>query len=293
MKAPDFDYVRVRSLDEALAALAAHGEGARILAGGQSLVPALNLRLLAPEILVDIGGIADLSGIALADGTIRIGAMTRHADLERSPEIARHVPLLARAVREIGHPAIRNRGTIGGSLAHADPASELPACVLALEARIVARGPSGERTIAASDFFRGLYETALGPDEILVRIEIPAAAAGERFAFHELARRHGDYAMAGIAALARDTGAATLRIAYFGIGSRPMLAAGAAAALRDHGASEAGAAAAVRALGADLEPQSDLQASAALRMHLAGVLLRRALKDLFPDAAGGREEEIA
>src|SRR3954462_2962454 len=174
MKASAFNYARVASVPEALQLLQVHGERAKVLAGGQSLMPAMNLRLISPELVVDIGKLAELRGIAMTGSTVRIGALTRHVDLARSAEILRHVPLQAQAIAHVAHPAIRNRGTLGGSLAHGDPASELPACMLALNTTIVVRAQAGERRIAAQDFFTGIYETALSPEQLLVAVELPA-----------------------------------------------------------------------------------------------------------------------
>ena len=282
MKAPAFDYQRVTSLDEACAALVAH-PGARIIAGGQSLMPAMNMRLVAPERLVDIGGLDELRGIRADDHALHIGALTRHADVQRSPLVATHAPLLARAIREVAHQAIRNRGTIGGNLAHADPASELPACMLALEATLHVHGPAGARQVPAAAFFLGLFETALGDGEILVGIDVPHLGAHQRCAFGELARRRGDYAMVGLAARIDVDGgrAAHPRFAFFSVGETPVLAAGAAAALEgmafeDHAALLAAQA----ALDTDLAPPADLQASAATRRHMARVLLGRIWRDL-------------
>jgi carbon-monoxide dehydrogenase medium subunit len=285
LKAPAFDYVRVRSLDEALALLSQHGDEAKIIAGGQSLVPALNLRLLAPRLLIDIGGLAELKGISVGGGTVRIGALTRHVDLERSPEIAAHTPLLKKAVAHVAHPAIRNRGTIGGNLAHADPASELPACAVALEARMIVATGQGEPSIPAEQFFTGVYETALTPTEILTAIEVPAAGAGERFVFTELARRSGDYALVGLAARASvlDGAFTDLRLVFFAVGGKPTLAANAAAQLTGQPVGDAAMREAQAALSDDLEPHDDLHASAATRLHLARVLLRRAVEELLPE----------
>ena len=287
MKAPAFDYVRVRSLGEAFVLLREHGDQAKIIAGGQSLVPALNLRLLAPSLLIDIGALHELKGISRDGDTLRIGALTRHVDLERSPDIAEHAPLLARAIAHVAHPAIRNRGTIGGNLAHADPASELPACALALGVRIIVAGAQGERRIAAEDFFKGVYETALSPEEILTAIEIPARRAEERFSFLELARRSGDYALVGLAARAAVQGdvMSDLRLAYFAIGSVPKLATKASAHLIGEPVTESALAKAEAALADDLQAHADLHASAATRLHLARVLLRRALGELLPETA--------
>src|SRR6202795_3944447 len=200
MKASAFSYARATRVGNALELLGANGDRAKVLSGGQSLMPAMNLRLISPELIVDIGEIAELRGIAVTGDVVRIGALTRHVDLLRSRQIAAHAPLLTEAIAHIAHPAIRNRGTIGGSLAHADPASELPACMLALNATIVVRGQAGERRIAAEDFFTGIYATALSAQELLVAVELPLAQKSSAHFFCEFARRHGDYAIAGLAA---------------------------------------------------------------------------------------------
>src|SRR5215468_569526 len=202
MKAAAFAYARATSVANALELLASHGDRARVLSGGQSLIPAMNLRLVAPELIVDISDLKELRGIAVSGETLVIGALTRHADLLKSSHIVKCAPLLKAAVAHVAHPAIRNRGTIGGSLAQADPASELPACMLALGAAIVIRGPGGERRIAAEDFFTGIYETQLAPQDLLVAIELPVARSGSAHFFQEFARRHGDYAIVGLAAQA-------------------------------------------------------------------------------------------
>jgi carbon-monoxide dehydrogenase medium subunit len=287
LKAPAFDYLRPGSLPEALALLREHGDEAKVIAGGQSLVPALNLRLLAPKVLIDIGGLSELKGIAVADGRVRIGALTRHVDLMRSTEVTTHLPLIAQAIPHVAHAAVRNRGTIGGNLAHADPASELPACVLALEAEMIVAGVDGERRIAADDFFTGIYETALAPGEILVAVEALAMRPDSASAFLELARRSGDYALVGVAAQGTlsDGAFAELRLAFFSAGPKPMLATGAAAALVGRPVTEAAIADAQAALANDLAPQDDLQATAATRLHLARVLLQRAVRELLPEPA--------
>src|SRR5947209_17133607 len=173
MKAAAFNYARATSVSDALELLHTHGDRAKVLSGGQSLMPAMNLRLISPELIVDIGELAELRGIAVDGDIVKIGALTRHVELPRSPDIAAHAPLLAEAIAHVAHPAIRNRGTLGGSLAHADPASELPACMLALEATIVVHGGDGERRIAAADFFQGIFQTALSAEELLIAIELP------------------------------------------------------------------------------------------------------------------------
>jgi aerobic carbon-monoxide dehydrogenase medium subunit len=290
MKAADFAYARATSVDDAVALLAAHGGRAKLLSGGQSLLPAMNLRLISPELVIDIGGIAELRGIAVKGDTVRIGALARHVDLQRSPEIAAHAPLLKEAVTHVAHPAIRNRGTIGGSLAHADPASELPACMLALDASFVVRSKTGERRIAAGDFFQGIFQTALSAEELLVAIELPMPPKNSVHFFHEFARRNGDYAIAGLAAQAKiDGGTFThLRLAYFAVGDRPVLA-GAAKVLVGKVITVALLSEASEALGDELDPEDDQQASGGMRRHLAKVLLMRCVATLLgrPELAGG------
>ncbi len=281
MKAPPFAYARARSTDELFDLLGRHGDGARILAGGQSLVASLNLRLSEPQILVDITHLPGLRGITVADGVVTIGALTRHAEVAGSDLVRQHLPLLAQAVQHVAHPAIRNRGTLGGSLALNDPAAEYPAVALALGATLVARGPSGVRRIPAARFFRGIYATALAPDELLEAAEFPVQAPNERAVFLELARRHGDYAMVGLAAQGRmEAGqAAGLRLVFLAVGDGPVQASAAMAAaqggpLRDR------IAAAQAALDTDLDPPGDLNAAPATRRHLARVLLGRALTEM-------------
>src|SRR6195952_2196843 len=220
MKASAFAYARPTSVANALELLVAHGDKAKVLSGGQSLMPAMNLRLISPELIVDIGELTELRGIALTGDRVRIGALTRHVDLARSPDIAEQAPLLAAAIAHVAHPAIRNRGTLGGSLAHADPASELPACMLALNATIIVRGRAGERRIAAENFFTGIYETMLSPEELLVAVELPAMPKNAVHFFHEFSRRQGDYAVAGLAgeAIVEENAFADLRIALFAVG---------------------------------------------------------------------------
>jgi carbon-monoxide dehydrogenase medium subunit len=289
MKAADFTYARATSVDAAVALLAAHGDRARLLSGGQSLLPAMNLRLISPELIIDIGGIAELRGIAVTGNTVRIGALTRHVDVQRSPEIAAHAPLLKEAVTHVAHPAIRNRGTIGGSLAHADPASELPACMLALDADLVVRSKSGERRIAAVDFFQGIFQTALAADELLVAVELPISPKNSAFFFHEFARRHGDYAIAGLAAKAVIEGGtfAHLRLAYLAVGDRPVLA-GSARNLVARMVTPALLSETSEALDDELDPQDDQQASGIMRRHLAKVLLMRCVATLLSRPELGR-----
>lgn len=275
MKPAPFAYKKARSPEDAVALLGGHRD-ARLLAGGQSLIATLNMRLSQPSLLIDINGIGGLDRIAVKDGMVEIGALTRHAQAERSDVIAKHAPLIARAMPHIGHPAIRNRGTFGGSIAYADPAAELPACLLALDGEVEATGPKGKRTIKAADFFKGLFETALAPAEVLTAIRVPAAGKDARVGFAELARRHGDYAIVGLAAYARADGKrlADARLAYFGVGATPIRARKAEAALAGGNVD-----AAVAAL--ELDPPDDVQSSGAVKKHLAGVLLRRVAKQLM------------
>ncbi|MBR0869558.1 xanthine dehydrogenase family protein subunit M [Bradyrhizobium tropiciagri] len=290
MKAAAFAYARATSVVNALELLAAHGDKAKVLSGGQSLMPAMNLRLVSPDLVIDIGGLAELHGIAVKGDALVIGALTRHVDLLRSPELALHAPLLQEAAAHIAHPAIRNRGTLGGSLAHADPASELPACMVALDATIVVRAPSGERRIAATEFFKGIYETALLPQELLIAVELPAAGKCSAFFFQEYARRHGDYAIAGLAARATVEGDSfsDLRLGFFAVGDRPLLAA-AAGKLINVPVTTTVLADAAAALANELDPHEDQQASPAMRRHLATVLLRRCVASLLahPDLEPG------
>ena len=282
MKASAFAYARATSVENALELLATHGDRAKVLSGGQSLMPAMNLRLISPELIIDIGELAGLRGIAVTKGIVTIGALTRHVDLLKSAEIAAHAPLLADAIAHVAHPAIRNRGTIGGSLAHADPASELPACMVALDATIIVRGPAGERRIAANEFFIGIYETALSPQELLVTVELPAAPKQSAHFFHEFARRHGDYAIVGLAAQAVVEGDrfADLRLGFFAVGDRPLLAE-AAGRLMNVVVTPAVLSEACSALGEELDPQEDQQATPAMRRHLAKILLARCVSTLL------------
>ncbi len=291
MKASAFSYARATSVVHALELLSAHGDRAKVLSGGQSLMPAMNLRLIAPELIVDIGELAELRGIAIKGDTLSIGALTRHVDLQRSPDIAARAPLLTEAIAHVAHPAIRNRGTIGGSLAHADPASELPACMVALNATIVIGGPKGERRIAAGDFFKGIYETDLSAQELLIAVEFSVARKNSAHFFCEFARRHGDYAIAGLAAQAIVDGEAFtgLRLAFFAVGDRPVLAK-AANRLVNVAVTPVVLSDASAALGEELDPLEDQQASASMRRHLAKVLMARCVSALLgrPDLNAGR-----
>jgi len=253
LKAPSFAYAKPRTLAEAFELI--ERPGAKILAGGQSLIPSLNMRLSAPELLVDITGLAGLSNIEAKNGAVRIGALCTHAMVERSPEVREHLPLLAEAMPHIAHPAIRNRGTLGGSLALADPAAELPACAVALDAVLIIASRKGERRVRAVEFFKGLFETDLKPGEILVGAQFPKA---EKSAFVELTRRHGDYAIVGLAAVTKQR---ERRVSLFGFADRPVL-------IRPRSLEEA--------KGSLPKPAADLYHSSATKLHLAKVLLERA-----------------
>lgn len=282
MKPAPFAYHRPATLDEAFDLLARYGPDARILAGGQSLVPLLNMRLAAPLALIDINRLPGLDRIDVTPEGLAIGALARQEAVERSALVARHAPLIAQAMPHVGHLAIRTRGTFGGSLALADPAAELPACVVALDATVRAARRGGIREIPAARFFRGIYTTALEPGEILTEVVIPPTPPGWRSAFDELARRHGDYALVGLAAHCRlSNGAiADARVVFTGVGLTPVRATWAEAALAGRRAEAGVLAEAGRALDADLDPPGDVHASAALRRHLARVLLARVLARL-------------
>lgn len=277
MKASAGGYARAESVGHALELLAAAEGQGRVLAGGQSLIAAMNMRLSVGDLLVDISKISDLSGVAVGDGALRIGALTRHAQVGSDPLVNVHTPLLRDAVSHIAHAAIRNRGTIGGALAHADPAAEFPACALALGAILHVDGANGARSVAAEDFFDDVFTTALNEGELLTSITVPVAENGEVQVLEEVARRSGDYALVGLCLVKRSAGH---RIALFSVGPKPTLAKGAMAAL-DAGDLDA----AVESLSAEIDPPSDTQASAAYRRHLAGVLLRRAVARLKGDVA--------
>jgi aerobic carbon-monoxide dehydrogenase medium subunit len=282
VKAPRFSYVRAESVGQILHLLDEHGEEARILAGGQSLMPTLNMRLSQPKLLIDINRIEALKGIALQGQQVRIGAMTRHAEVAASRIVAEHLPLIAEAMPHVAHLAVRNRGTFGGSIALADPAAEMPACVLALNARLVLQSLGGRREIAARDYFKGLYETERKPTELLVEALIPVDGPRSVSVFLELARRHGDFAIAGLAChllFEGDDGdrLTDARLVYFGSEDRPTLAVAATAALIGKRLDPRAREAAAAALADDLDPISNAQGSARLRLHLQRVLTRRAL----------------
>lgn len=279
MKAPLFKYVRAETLDHALGILTSHGDDARVIAGGQSLLPMMNMRVANPAVLVDINGLDALRGMTLVGGTLRIGALARHNEVLASADVAKAAPLLALAMPHVAHVAIRNRGTFGGSLALADPAAEIPAVCLALNARFHLQSPRGKRIVPAREFFIDLYMTALEPDEILIAAEIDTVSGGERAAFDEMSRRHGDYAIVGTCVQAAKTGdiVSNVRITQFGVGSTPKFAASAAKAIEGRSLEASAITSACEALMDDIEPSDDMTMSAATRRYLAGVQLERVL----------------
>ena len=299
MKPPRFDYLAPTSVEETLAILAEFGERATLLAGGQSLVPLLNFRLVRPQHLVDLNGVAALAGIREDDGHLVIGAMTRQRTVESSALVRTRCPLLAETMPQIGHVQIRNRGTIGGSLAHADPAAELPAVVAALEGELVMRSARGRRVLTPEQFFLGYLSTAAEPTELLVEVRLPAVPTRTGTAFLEVSRRHGDFALVGVAATVSldEAGVCTgSAIALTGVGSTPVVAREAARALVGVKPSAAAFDDVGRRVSAALRPESDLHASRDYRQHVAGVLTRRALARAAerasgrPDGRGGGHE---
>jgi CO/xanthine dehydrogenase FAD-binding subunit len=280
MKPAPFEYYAPSTREEALALLVEHGGEAKPLAGGQSLVPSMNFRLAQPSILVDLNGIADLAGIAEAGGGLSIGAMTRQRAVERSALVPARAPLVAEAMPHIAHPQIRNRGTFGGSLAHADPASELPALAVALDMTMHIESANGTRSLPAAEFFLGLFTTALEPEELLVRVEIPSLPARTGTAFEEFARRHGDYALAGVCAvvtLAESGAVSDAKIVLFSVGDMPVVSQAAVGVLRGELPTEEVLRAAAEAVDSNIDPQSDIHATSAYRRHLSKVLVRRVL----------------
>lgn len=282
MKAPDFRYLKPKTLSECLSLLAEHGDLAQVLAGGQSLMPLLNLRLAAPAVLIDINGLSELSGIRETDGNITIGALERHEQIAQSPIVRQHLPLLADAAPHIAHVAIRARGTIGGSVALADPAAEWPACCLALGAEIELASTRGHRRVAAAEYFQGLYTTARQAYELVTAIHFPLAAPDAIHAFREISRRRGDFAIAGLALAARRTGETlhNVRLAFFGVSDRPILASNAMAALEGRPLGTDAIETACKALGAELSPPEDPAYPAAYKRQVAATLLARILDDL-------------
>ncbi len=288
MKPAPFDYYAPTSLEAALAALAEQGGDASLLAGGQSLAPVMNFRLAQPAVLIDLNGLPELDYVRReSDGRIRIGSMTRQRTLERHPLIAQYAPLLHEAMPTIAHPQIRNRGTIGGSLAHADPAAELPVILLALDGRVKLQKTGGERWVHGRDFFTDLFTTARAEDEILTEIELPPLPPRTGVAFTEVARRHGDYALSGVAAVVTldAQGICTAaRLVYLNAGDTPRLAVQAAALLVGQAADEALFTAVSQAIQPEITPTTDIHATAAYKRHLASVLTARVLPVAFARA---------
>lgn len=283
MKPAPFAYASPESVEEALAVLAEHGDEAKVLGGGQSLVPLLNMRLARPGVLVDLGGIPELSGIT-SNGAVTIGAMTRQVEVERSAEIASACAILPAALRHVGHAAIRTRGTFGGSIAHADPAAELPTVFCALEGEAVIAGQAGTRTVPADEFFTTYFTTKIGEDELLTEIRLRRLTSADRWAFLEVARRHGDFALVGVAVVLTTEGegpdavVGKARIALSGVADVPVRATAAEAVLEGAKLSDEGAiAAAAAAAGSAFQPEGDVHASAEYRKEVAQTLVRRAV----------------
>jgi carbon-monoxide dehydrogenase medium subunit len=289
MKAPAFSYARPRRVAEVLRLLEKHGDEARLLAGGQTLLATLNMRLSEPALLIDMQSVQELKGLSVVGNWLRIGAMETHSEIEASALVAQHAPLLSLAAPHIAHRAIRNLGTFGGSIAYGDPAAEWPACLLALDGMVLTRSLQGERRIAARDFFTGLYSTELAANELIVACEVPLASSGQCVAFDELARRHGDYAVVGLAAAAQchDGLLDQVRLAWIGVGSMPLRSVATEQLLQGQQLSDELVARAQQALRSELQAEADLTHSAAAKQHLAGVMLKRALNAL------GRQQQLA
>jgi CO/xanthine dehydrogenase FAD-binding subunit len=290
MKLPPVDYEAPRTVSEAVELLAEHQDQASVLAGGQSLIPLLALRLAYPAVLIDINGVDELSGVSVADGWVAMGAMTREYVAEESETVADAVPLLAAALPLIGHEAIRSRGTVGGSLAHADPAAELPAVARALDAELVVRGPSGDRVVPAAEWFEGYLTTSRRPDELLTQVRFPAAEQGTGVSFQEVARRHGDFAIVGLAAsLTLSDGAISdARLAFAGLSDVPVRAAEAEDLLVGERPSAGLFDEAARRATGEIDPPADLHGSADYRRKVAAALVRRGLQ-AAADNADGRQ----
>jgi carbon-monoxide dehydrogenase medium subunit len=290
VKPPPFEYVAAGSLDEALTALTEHGDEAKLIAGGQSLVPLLAFRLARPSVLVDLNGVAGLDRVELSEDTLLLGSMARQRAIERLPGLRERCPMIAEAVELIGHVAIRNRGTVGGSLAHADPAAEWPALAVVLEAELEVAGPRGARTVPAREFFLTYFTTALEPDEVLTGVRVPIPNGRTGSAFLELSRRHGDFALAGVGALVtlgEDGTAVDVRLGLIGVGSRPVRAEASEAALHGRVPDAEALAEAAATVAREIEPTGDIHASEEYRRHLAVVLTRRALAAAVARAEGG------
>lgn len=290
MKPAPFDYVLADSIDSALSALSAAGGGGKLLAGGQSLMPMLNFRMARPSVLIDISRIPDLAYIREEPNALRIGALTRHYQLETSPVIKSHLPVLSEAMNHVAHLAIRNRGTIGGSLSHADPAAELPMMTMLLDAKLHIRSQRGTRISSAVEFFQSALTTSLAPDEMLTEIELPKLAAHTGWGFEEVARRDGDFALAAVAAtLTMAQGrVAQARIAMMGVGETPLRATAAEALLSGASLDARTVGLVVDAVRAAIQPNTDLHASSDYRRHLAGVLAERVIQAAWARATGGQ-----
>jgi len=278
LKAAPFLYVKPKSIDEAVALKERHGASARYLAGGQSLMPVLNFRLDRPDLLIDINGLSELRGVSNSGSGVKIGALTRHAEVAKSEIVKSQLALLSECIPHIAHPAIRSGGTFGGSVALADPAAEWPACCLALDARIVLRSSKGERRVEAKDYFLGLYDTARTENELLIRVEFPAVAAGTKAVALELARRRGDFAIAGVLAQAKKTGVRleNVRVVFFGISDRPVRLSAVEQGIAEGQPMET----IHQAIDAGINPDDDIYQSGATKTHLAKVLLGRAVEQL-------------
>jgi aerobic carbon-monoxide dehydrogenase medium subunit len=290
MKPAPFAYAAPDSLPAALSLLAGHGDDAKLLAGGQSLIPAMNFRLVQPGVLIDLNGVTELAYVRTAENEdLRLGAMTRQSDLERHPAVAERAPLLAEALPYIAHPQIRNRGTVGGSLVHADPAAELPVIMVALDARFRLVSEAGERWVSAIDFFQGMFTVDLAADELLVEIAVSPLPPRTGSTFLELARRRGDYAMIGVAVwltLTEDGRCQQARLVYLNAGDAPVVAPVAAQLMAGEHPSPALFEAVAAAVDKEIEPQGNVHAPAAYQRHLAAVLTRRALLLAFRRAGG-------
>ncbi|MCE7526914.1 FAD binding domain-containing protein [Polynucleobacter sp. IMCC 30228] len=285
MKAAAFDYIKAQSVPEVLALMSEHGDDARLMAGGQTLLATLNMRLSEPQLLIDITELTELKGIEIIGEHLWVGALVTHTEIENAALVKKYAPILCAAAPHIAHRAIRNLGTWGGSLVYGDPAAEWPACSIAVNATMVVRGLQGERRILASDFFVDLYTTALAPDEILMGTEIPLANAKQVFSFQELARRHGDYAVAGLAAVAKKTGQvfSDCHFVFFSVATTPVAAVQAQSLVNGQAVNAELIAAAVAAARAEIETMEDITNSAAAKSHLVGVLLERALKKMLAE----------
>jgi aerobic carbon-monoxide dehydrogenase medium subunit len=287
MKLPTFEYATPTTIDETVSLLAEHGDEAKVLAGGQSLIPLLAMRLARPAVLIDINNVAELSGISL-NGEATIGAMTRHRAVERSDELRSAVPILSAALHHVGHDAIRTRGTMGGSIAHADPAAELPTLVRTLGATMVVTSANGSREIESDDFFQGFLMTSLEPDELLTAIRFPIGGPGSGWSFNEVARRDGDFALVGCAVTLQLDGATITqaRIGLLGVSGEPFRSAAAEAVLDGATPGDAAFAEAAQAAAAEVTPTADLHGTSVYRRHLTGVLVRRGLNEALTRAEG-------